>query len=93
MDAASMRRAIIERHGLYCDDCGKEFTVEQLRLHHEKEGRGYNNPERFKDLKLWLNDPRGLRIICEDCHRKRHKVRNRAFPDDYKSIFDEDTDA
>jgi 5-methylcytosine-specific restriction endonuclease McrA len=91
MDTSSMRRAIIERlGGPICHDCRREFEYSQLKLHHLKEGRGYANPERYADLKRWLNgDLTDVLALCEDCHRKRHGVRNRAFPDDYQSIFSE----
>lgn len=82
MDLKEARRLIIQKlGGPKCSQCGRELPLDQLRLHHVNEGVGYNAPERWQDLKRWLesNDLTDVIVICIDCHRKVHGHRPRAF--------------
>ena len=70
-DWPQVRLAALERDGYCCQDCGLfDASAVALRVHHLI-------PYRL----LPSNDLRGLRTLCEPCHRKRPEHRWREIPE------------
>jgi hypothetical protein len=55
------REAIIGRMSQRCAYCGRELAMDQLRLHHLKEGTGHDSKKRRQDYKRWLSQGRKSR--------------------------------
>jgi hypothetical protein len=49
VNSKQIREIIISRLGNRCHICGRELPADQLRLHHVKEGVGYNSRQRWQD--------------------------------------------
>ncbi|MBR6198280.1 MAG: HNH endonuclease [Bacteroidaceae bacterium] len=60
--------SLIKERNFTCEDCGRKFLNERnkLQVHHLV----------YRDVNPWSYKPEELVVLCEDCHKKRHGIRD-----------------
>lgn len=58
--------SLIKERNFTCEDCGRRFPNERnkLQVHHLV----------YRDVNPWSYRPDEVVVLCEECHRKRHKI-------------------
>ena len=64
MDCNSYRERALEHYGCTCQRCGKEFSKEELVVHHIDGNNGYSE--------VGNHDIQNLMVLCTSCHSKLH---------------------
>ena len=60
--------SLIKERNFTCEDCGRQFPNERnkLQVHHLV----------YRDVNPWSYRPDEVVVLCEECHRKRHGIKN-----------------
>ena len=60
--------SLIKERNFTCQDCGRRFPNERnkLQVHHLV----------YRDVYPWSYRPDEVVVLCEECHRKRHGIKN-----------------
>ncbi len=58
--------SLIKERDFTCEDCGRRFYNERnkLQVHHLV----------YRDVSPWSYKPEEVRVLCEECHKKRHGI-------------------
>ena len=58
--------SLIKERDFTCEDCGRRFINERnkLQVHHLV----------YRDINPWSYKPEELVVLCEECHKKRHRI-------------------
>ena len=59
--------SLIKERNFTCEDCGRQFPNERnkLQVHHLV----------YRDVNPWSYRPEEVVVLCEECHRKRHGIK------------------
>lgn len=64
--------SLIKERNFTCEDCGRRFPNERnkLQVHHLV----------YRDVNPWSYQPDEVVVLCEECHRKRHGIKEELSP-------------
>lgn len=69
--------SLIKERNFTCEDCGRRFPNERnkLQVHHLV----------YRDVNPWSYRPDEVIVLCEECHRKRHGIKDEPSPNTHET--------
>ena len=73
--------SLIKERNFTCEDCGRQFPNERnkLQVHHLV----------YRDVNPWSYRPNEVVVLCEECHKKRHGIKDKPCQDIQDSKIDD----
>ena len=59
---------------VYCDECHRQFSLDEVDLHHQPQLAARAKDKSIKDRKADFYDPIMLMGLCHECHKRYHNT-------------------